>query len=108
MKHGIFNLSPLNISRRAALLALLFALSSVSVNLGLTIISGPAAPTISVDFCHPLQSATASSLPAMARPAADSSQALVLPELSALAPAPNKAPPDLRIKPDTPPPKALA
>jgi hypothetical protein len=108
MRRAVFNLSTVHVSRLGALLALLFALSSVSVNLGLTIISGPAAATISVDICHPLPSATASSLPAVARPATDASPALVLPELSAFAPAPNKAPTDLRIKPETPPPKAPA
>jgi hypothetical protein len=108
MKRGMFNLSQVNVSRLSALLALLFALSSVPINVGLTIISGPAAPTIGIDICHPLQSATASSLPAMARPAAQASHALILPEVSTLAPAPIKAATDLKIKPDTPPPKALA
>jgi hypothetical protein len=107
MKRGMFNLSPVNASRISALLALLFALSSVPITAGVIIVSGPAAPTISVDICHPLQSATASSLPVMARPALDSSQELVLPEFSRLAPEPFKVAIDLRIKPDTPPPETL-
>jgi hypothetical protein len=108
MKRGIFNFASVNVSRLSALLAILFALSSVPINVGVTIMSGPAAPTISIDICHPLQSATASSLPAMARPAAHASHALILPEVSTLPPAPVKAATDLKIKPDTPPPKALA
>jgi hypothetical protein len=43
----------------------------------------------------------------MARPALDSSQELVLPEFSRLAPEPFKVAIDLRIKPDTPPPETL-
>jgi hypothetical protein len=108
MRSGIFNLSSLNVSRLSALLALLFALSSVPINVGLIVLSGSAAPTISIDICHPLQSATVSPLPAMARPAPDESQSIVLRQWGTLAPAPVKAATDLRIKPDTPPPKALA
>jgi hypothetical protein len=108
MKRVAFNLSALTVSRLAALLAVLFALSSVPLNVGVTIVSGSAVPTISVDICHPLQAATASSLPAMARPAPVVSQQLVLPEASALTAEPVKAVTDLRIKPDTPPPEALS
>jgi hypothetical protein len=108
MGRGMFNLSAVSIGRISALLALLFALSSVPINVGFTIISGSAAPTISIDICHAPQSATTSSLHAVARPAPEASQALVLPELSIRVPQPIKAAADLRTKPEPPPPKALA
>jgi|SRR5215469_12619289 len=108
MKRGMFNLSAVNIGRLSGLFALLFALSSLPINIGLTMISGSVAPTLSIDICHTPQSATTSSLHAVARPAPEASQALVLPELSLLIPQPINAVADLRIEPDPPPPKAVA
>jgi hypothetical protein len=91
----------------SAVVALLFIFCGMPFNLGLTIVSGPAVPTLTVNICHPLQTATASSLSAIARPAPDAMR-VVLPKSGSISSELMASLIDLRIPPESPPPKPFA
>jgi hypothetical protein len=90
----------------SALLALMLLLGSAPVSLSVMPAAGSTQPSLSLDLCHPLQSATLSMPTIVARPALPALMPLMLEfeRLSSAVPQRRTAP---KIYIDTPPPESV-
>ena len=88
----------------SAAMAVMLFMAGTPLIAGVTVISGPGHPELSVDICHPLQSVDVVPGILMARPAAPLIESM-LSEFGRNAGRSIAPPPELRVAPDTPPPK---
>ncbi len=102
-------MSPARFSSRSVsvLIAACIFLGSFSAIAGLTINSGPEHPVISLDVCHPLQTAVVPATVLIARSTSALSKPVVCPQGS-ITEKPAVKLVDLIFSPDPPPPKTLA
>lgn len=89
------------------IVAIVMLLASIPANPGLVVVSGPSRPELTVNICQPIQMLDRVSNPLLARPA------MVLPEfilrhLGSTAVKKAVRLVDVKVVPDTPPPKRLA
>ena len=97
-------LSKLDLRDLSLILAIVMLLASVPSTAGLVVVAGPSQPEMSVNICQPLQMFDRVSNPLLARPATVLPE-FVLHELGATAVKKPMQLADLKIAPDTPPPK---
>jgi hypothetical protein len=91
----------------STVLAVVLFIASAPLTAGVIIVNGPSHPELSVDICHPVQSADIIPGVLLARPAPALLDSLLL-DFGSSADNPAAPPIDLRIAPDTPPPKFSA
>jgi hypothetical protein len=90
----------------SSMLALMLLLSSVPLNSGVVLVTGPNHPQLTLNICRPIQDCSCASNNLLARPAVNAPQ-FVLTSMTSLAATPAARLVERAVPPDTPPPKYL-
>ncbi len=91
----------------SSILAVVLFLAGAPMTAGIVVVGGPLHPELTVDICHPIQALDLVPGTLLARPAAMRLGA-VLRDLGSITADAAAQFPELRIAPDTPPPKRSA
>lgn len=89
----------------SALFALILLLGSAPLTTGLFVVIGPSHPELAMNFCHPLESATASAPILLARPASAAMRPALV-EFERMRPDAETPLTEFSLEPESPPPES--